>query len=123
MTNTSIKFAGGVSANDAHTLARNMGTTAEAISAVRKRAKETEFAVYVRNHTDTAVTLSVPLGTLEAATQMNRSAQKLLTDENRRRVTSVAVGSAPQPAESQPPEAESVTRRNVPRDGGDDWRS
>lgn len=91
MTNTSIKFAGGVSASDAHALARNMGTSPEHLSAVRKRARHTEFSVFVRNHTEAALTLSIPLGSLEAATTMPPEAFRLLTDQNRRRITAAAI--------------------------------
>jgi hypothetical protein len=85
MTNTSIKFAGGVSSADAHKLAPNMGTTHEFVSRMRKRRDETDFAVYIRNLTHSAIALTVPFGTLEAAPQMPHTSQARLIAANRER--------------------------------------
>jgi hypothetical protein len=61
-TNTSIKLAGGVSDKDARSLAGDMRTTPDLIAAQRKG----HFMCYVRNVTQTAVSIEVPFGTLEA---------------------------------------------------------
>jgi hypothetical protein len=57
MTNTSIKFAGGVSSADAQALAPNMGTTRDFLASIRKRKHETDFATYIRNETPSACSI------------------------------------------------------------------
>ena len=83
--NTSIKLAGGVSDRDARALAPDMRTTADFISDMRKRDKITDFACYVRNFTPSAVRLTVPFGSLEAAPKMTREAHRKLIAQNRTR--------------------------------------
>jgi hypothetical protein len=85
MTNASIKLAGGVSSADAHALAPNMGTTHEFLAGVRKYARSTEFATYVRNLTETAITLNIPFGTLESAPRMSDEAYACVIAANRQR--------------------------------------
>ena len=65
--NTSIKFAGGVSARDAKSLAPMLYTDASLIEAQGKGS----FAAYIRGTTSSAVPLSFPLGYLEARSQMD----------------------------------------------------
>ena len=55
----------------------DMRTTSPFIGSMQKRARATEFAVYVRHETPTAIRLEVPFGTLEAAPRMT-------PDEHRR---------------------------------------
>jgi hypothetical protein len=69
-SNTSIKFAGGVSDRDARTLAPDMRTDAEFIHSMQKHGRSTEFACYIRNLTPKAVRISVPFLTLETAPRM-----------------------------------------------------
>jgi hypothetical protein len=74
--NTSIKLAGGVSDKDARALASDMRTTAEFIASMKKRAKSTEFACYVRNHTENALRLQIPFAALETAPRMGDEEHK-----------------------------------------------
>jgi hypothetical protein len=71
-SNTAIKFASQVSDKDARVLAPDMRTTHDFIASMRKRAKSTEFACYVRNYTENALRLEIPFGTLEGAPKMAR---------------------------------------------------
>ena len=73
--NTSIKLAGGVSDKDARALASDMRTTPDFITGMRKHARSTEFACYVRNYTGNAVRLDIPFGTLGSGTE-NASADQ-----------------------------------------------
>jgi hypothetical protein len=63
--NTAIKFAGGVSERDARALAGDMRTTPDLILSQRKSADASRFACSIRGHS--AMSLTVPFGTLEAA--------------------------------------------------------
>ena len=83
--NTSIKLAGGVSDKDARALASDMRTTAEFIASMKKRAKSTEFACYVRNHTENALRLEIPFGALEKAPKMTEQEHKKVVAESRAR--------------------------------------
>ena len=67
--NSSIKFAGGVSAKDARALAPMMSCAPELIEAQQKGS----FAAYVRGVTKSAVPLKFPLGHMEAMPQMTAS--------------------------------------------------
>jgi hypothetical protein len=83
--NTSIKLAGGVSDKDARALASDMRTAAEFIASMKKRAKSTEFACYVRNHTENALRLEIPFGALEKAPKMIEQEHKKVVAESRAR--------------------------------------
>lgn len=83
--NTTIKFAGGVSDQDAHTLDADMRTTHDFITSMHKRAKSTEFAAYIRNETRTAVKVEVPFGTLESAPRITKEEHKVLIQTNNER--------------------------------------
>ena len=52
---------------------------------MRKGAKSTEFAAYVRNETPTAVRIEVPFGTMEAAPRMSNAEHRRLIEHNRAR--------------------------------------
>ena len=67
MTNTAIKLVGGLSVEDARTLAGNMRCTPEFLLGMKKHeaAKITQFACWVRNHPPCAIRLNVPLGMME----------------------------------------------------------
>ena len=111
--NTAIKMAGGVSAHDARLLASDMRTTPEFLLGMRKRHHGAEWACYVRNHTDGAVRLEVPFGTLEKEKRMHRLAHGHLLELNREKVAwseddvqapddRVAVPAAPNKAATKP---------------------
>lgn len=122
MTNTSIKFAGGVSSSDANALAPNMSTTREMIAGTRKRQTETDFAVYIRNMTASALTLTIPFGTMEAAQAMSDEAYKALLKHNREQVaTQLSEGKQEGTTQEAPPDVSSTDTDPDPFD--DDWRS
>lgn len=121
MTNTSIKLAGGVSSSDANLLARNMATTSETIAATRKRRHETEFVTYIRNVTDRAMTLTVPLGSLEKVPTMSaKSFARLMADNQRRTAT---MPDKPRPAKTHREPKPVSKPTTAPSDQPDDWRS
>jgi hypothetical protein len=97
--NTSIKLAGGVSDRDAHAVASDMRTTASFILEQHRDQRETHFACYLRNTTATAVSLSVPLGVMEAEPQMSPAGYHALLTANRARVSGTAPTAPPPPSE------------------------
>lgn len=109
--NTSIKFAGDVSDRDARSLAADMRTTPEFISAMRKHEQATEFACYVRNFTPAAMRLTIPFGTLEGAPQMTDEELHHLIVRNRERISTYqrpqqAAHAARQRQPDAPPESD-----------------
>lgn len=86
-SNTSIKFAGGVSDRDARSVAPDMRTTPTFVLEQRKGTKETRFACYLRNVTGAALSLAVPFGTMEREPTMSDEAYGKLLDANRARVS------------------------------------
>jgi hypothetical protein len=68
--NTSIKFAGGVSAKDARTLAAQMYCEPRFIEYQKKGS----FAAHVRGHTRRAIPLHFPFGIMETAPSMGEAA-------------------------------------------------
>ena len=64
-SNTSLKCAGGVSAKDARSLADELHTSSDFIEGMRRQGGRTEFAIWLKNMTEHAIRLSVPLGFLE----------------------------------------------------------
>ena len=115
--NTSIKLAGGISDRDARALASDMRTTPDFIADMTKRERSTDFACFVRNYTTSAVRLTIPFGTLEAAPKMSEAVHNENTARNRRRIAAERVTSrlvATSPDTSGPA---------VPPEIADDWRS
>lgn len=79
--NTSIKFAGGVSAKDARTLAPMLYTDSALIESQPKGS----FAAYVRGLTPRALPLQFPLGYLEGKERMSPADREVLQDRMRER--------------------------------------
>lgn len=65
LANTSMKCVGGVSAKDAQVLADELHATPDFLKSMRRTGARTEFAVWVKQLTPSAIRLSVPLGFLE----------------------------------------------------------
>jgi len=115
--NTAIKFAGGVSDKDARALAPDMRCRPEFITSQRKRDDHTTFTAFVRNLTPTALSLTVPFGTLDRLPQMAPNAHVELRQRNQRRYATSPVATAaatPKPAPAEPHAAPS---------DDDDWTS
>ena len=79
LASTSIKFAGGVSSKDANTLDSEFRVEASFLLDQKKRDDYTSFACYVRNFTNQALSVRIPLGYVEALpTMSSESYEKLL---------------------------------------------
>ncbi|OHC69532.1 MAG: hypothetical protein A3H93_15495 [Rhodocyclales bacterium RIFCSPLOWO2_02_FULL_63_24] len=79
LASTSIKFAGGVSSKDANTLDSEFRVEASFLLDQKKRDAYTSFACYVRNFTNQALSVRIPLGYVEALpTMSSESYEKLL---------------------------------------------
>jgi hypothetical protein len=119
-SNTSIKMAGGVSDRDARMLDADMRTTSEFIASMRKGAKTTEFAAYIRNESPTAVRLEIPFGTMERATRMTAEQHRRLIQMTLRRYSSDS-----DPAAEKEPSAPSPKPHAAAGDGrinlSNDW--
>jgi hypothetical protein len=85
MTNTAIKMVGGLSDEDARYLAGNMRCTPEFLLSMKKYDSEkiTQFACYVRGHTQSAISLNVPLGMMEAQAPIDPRVLAKLIRRNR----------------------------------------
>jgi hypothetical protein len=82
--NTAIKMAGQVSATNARSLAAEMNTDWEMIRDLRKTENvSTEWACYIRNCTDHAVKLTIPLDSIERAPKMTAEEHQWLRERNR----------------------------------------
>jgi len=83
LASTTVKFAGGLSAKDAHALDTEFRTSADYLLGQRKHRTHSEFACFVKSYTPKALSLSIPLGYLEAQPRMTADAHALLVDRNR----------------------------------------
>jgi hypothetical protein len=83
LASTSIKFAGGVSAKDAHVLDSELRCTADFLMSQKKERNYTEFACHVRNFTTRALSVHIPLGYVESLPMMDASEQAILLKANR----------------------------------------
>lgn len=82
-SNTSIKFAGGVSDRDARALAPDMRTTPTFIMDRRKHEKATQFACFVRNATPQALSVTVPFGSIEREEMLSESEYWVMREMNK----------------------------------------
>ena len=119
MTNTTIKFAGGVSDRDARVLASEMRTTPEFLNAMTKAEDATNFAAFVRNHTHRALQVTVPFGTAEAMGRMTDQSFDKLLAASRHRLSSKPVLQSGG-GTSVPPSAADDYEDNNDADGPDD---
>ena len=99
--NTSIKMAGGVSDRDARALAADMRTNSEFLIGQRKDrsapSRWTQFACHIRNYTSNALSLEVPLGSLEQLEMMDAAALARVKALNRSRYAAPAAIAPPDP--------------------------
>jgi hypothetical protein len=79
--NTSIKFVGGVSDRDAHSIAREL----RCAPAFIQQQPTGSWAAYIKNHTSTAVSLKIPFGTMEALDRMERTERLTVQKHMRKR--------------------------------------
>jgi hypothetical protein len=107
---TAVKFVGGTNFQDRRRLAREMETEPEFIQAQRRDRSEkpywAQFACYVRNYTERAVSLNLPFYKLESMQRMSDEAYASLAARNQKRVASVSV---PSPKANEQPPANRTT--------------
>jgi hypothetical protein len=94
MASTAIKIAGGVSARDAGTLAREMRCEPEFLLSMRKHRSASDFACFIRNVTPQPVALTVPFGQMEGQPRMSEAELQDLLAQNRRRVAQARLETA-----------------------------
>jgi hypothetical protein len=82
-SSTSIKYAGGVSGKDAVALSSEMHVDGDFLLAQRKQRKTTSFACYVRNVTPQALSISIPLGSVDRLQKMSDAQFAQLRDASR----------------------------------------
>jgi len=80
--NTSTKYAGGLSAADARTLAADMHTTPQSLAAQPRLT----FACYIRNVTPHAISVPVKVGVLDDAPKIQESTYHAFREANRDRL-------------------------------------
>ncbi|MEO9875137.1 MAG: type IV secretory system conjugative DNA transfer family protein [Anderseniella sp.] len=78
--NTSIKFAGGVSAKDARTLSNDLRTEPSFI----ERQKKLCFATFIKGQTERAVSIAIEPGQLETRSRMDEENQQAMRERMRR---------------------------------------
>lgn len=83
LANTSIKLAGGVSAKDASALAAEYRTTTDFILGRQKGQQFSQFALFARNITPSAMTFNVPLGFVEGFDRLSPSEYDALIEHSR----------------------------------------
>ena len=83
---TSIKIAGPVSYSDANALGREMYTSGEFLRSMRKTDHATQFAVYLKTITASAVQVSIPFGMMESEPQLTDVEHAEIRQRNRERV-------------------------------------
>jgi hypothetical protein len=86
LSNTSIKFAGPVSYSDANALGREMYSSGEFLRSMKATSTETQFAVHVKTITSSAIRLTIPFGTMEAAPRMPAADHDAIRQRNRQQV-------------------------------------
>lgn len=83
LASTTIKFAGGLSAKDAGTLDSEFRTDADFLLGMKKEKYHTEFACYVKNYTNKALAVSIPLGFVEDKPKITAFQYEELLERNR----------------------------------------
>ena len=125
-SSTSIKYAGGLGFSDRRWLAREMETTPEFIGAQRKDRDDppaySRFAVYVRNFTEHALSITVPFFKLENMDRMSEEAHEALLERNRERVSVIAAPEVrPRPVQAEIPKPTAKQTPDLPQESGPKW--
>lgn len=119
LSNTSLKCVGGVSSKDARAVSGELHTDADFIEGMRKRREHTEFAVWLKGRTPSALKLTVPLGFLERQPTLSEDALDLLIARNRARycgtLADVLAFEPPAPAIPEPRASASQTPAAAPQ--------
>ncbi len=117
MASTSIKFAGGVSAKDALAFSQEMRCSDEFILGARKRDREktSEFAVWIKNTTDQASKITVPLGFMETKETIADEHYDVLLDRNRKQYSASFRERPEETGERDPPALQGVLNSVSPK--------
>lgn len=117
-SSTAIKYAGGTGYTDARWLAREMRVSPEFILAQKRHGVRppqwTQFACYVRNFTDRAVSLTIPFFTLENMPRMSDAEHAALVERNRTRVSAPVSATLDGQASASTNEPDLTSEPNVP---------
>jgi hypothetical protein len=92
MASTAIKLVGGMSAKDAAVFAKEIRCEEELLQSMRKHAKHTEFACFVRT---SPLRLTVPFGTMENRPRLSEAEYEELLTLNRSRYCATAADQQP----------------------------
>jgi hypothetical protein len=79
-----------------------MRTEPDFIASMKKRARSTEFACYVRNYTANAVRLQIPFLSIESAPRMSEEDHATLLTRNRAQYAVQSIAPIPQPKSKDP---------------------
>lgn len=93
-TNTSIKYAAAVEALDLSYVARDLRCETDFLRSQIRDATHARFACFVRNLTNTAVSVSVPLINIRDDMQMSKPAYANLLQKNARRIAALEAPNA-----------------------------
>ncbi len=91
LASTTIKFAGGLSAKDASALDSEFRCDAAFLLSQKKQRNHTEFACHVKNYTNKALSVTIPLGFVEALPTLEAREQEALLEDNRERYSAPPV--------------------------------
>lgn len=116
--NTSVKFAGGVSAKDARALSDDMRCSPDFLGSMRKRGDQTEFAGFIKNITPHALRIAVPLGALDKLPRLTEAEYEALRERNREkycgRLADMPIVTPPPPSSGSSPARNEVPRTAAP---------
>ncbi|MGP1354552.1 MAG: type IV secretory system conjugative DNA transfer family protein [Parasphingopyxis sp.] len=108
LANTSIKLAGGVSAQDASKLASEFRVDSQFILAQRKDETQTNFALFAKNITPQAMPFAVPLGFVEGLGRLSETEHTRLIERSRKKYGL--------PPDQHPPSPEPPSSPDAPPD-------
>lgn len=110
LANTSIKLAGGVSAQDATKLAPELRVDKDFILGRQKTPSESQFALFAKNVTPQAMNFAVPLGYVEGRPRLSAAAhQALVTSTRERYGWRPEIEQTPLQPPDEPPSTEEAT--------------
>ena len=87
ISNTSVKFMGGLSDKDARIMAAEMRVTPQFLSEITKDDKATHFALYARGTNQPAIDVRIPFGTAEKLPKMPKAHFEILRNKSRKRLS------------------------------------
>jgi hypothetical protein len=101
MSSTAVKLVGGVSSDDADKFAKEMQCDADFIRSMQKHSRGSDFACFVRNHSEQAMPFPVTFGQMEKRPKKSEDEFNRMIAENRRRYAGgVATPDSGSPASS-----------------------